>query len=311
MHLRVVAILGLVGCGSSDLNRHTRAFVAPTSCGQGPYEITLRADGTTGGDGVEIIACTPRRISGHVAFSDGDLELVTRSFGDVADNQRCLGGSPVIVARASSSAGAAGSASGGAGGTTGGANPMLIERPFSSSETPFSEELCGSLGLTAQEIMMPTILERTSLATGAVMRVWLWSDVPNDLDGVVFMIRQLTSKKTQAQVRKEEDKRIARHDTETPYTPPPRVEHGPPPPPLVEERSPQPVALATWVPGYWTWTGAQWGWIAGFWRDERYAPPTPQVELPGAPPRDNAIWIGGRWTLRTTGYVWIGGRWRR
>lgn len=311
----LISLAGLLGCGN-DLHRHTRAFVAPTACGQGPYEITFLADGTTGGDGVEVIACTPRRISGHVVFSAGQLELANQSYGDGSDNQRCFGGPSAIVA---SSGGGSGTSSAGATGVgdASSAAPVLIERPFTSSETPFSDKLCETYGLTAQVVLMPTILTRTSteydfLPRGSKLRVRLWSDAPNDLEGVVFMVRQLTSTQTPAQVAKEESKRDKSHDKMRSATPSPDpADHGPPPAPLDEERPPQPIAAATWIPGYWTWATGQWGWRAGFWRDERYAPPPPRVEQPGAPPGEGAIWIGGTWTLRATGYGWVSGRWRR
>ena len=305
-------LLLVVGCGS-DTKSHTRAFVASTTCGQGPYDVHFRADGTTGGDGIEIIACTPRRISGHVMFAASGYEIANHAFGDVADNQRCMGGRPTVVTASASGEGGASAATAGEGRATAAA-PTLVERPYTGSETPFPDKLCEQLGLTAQEILMPTILTRTSIEgsfvpAGADLHVRLWSDVPNDLDGVVFMIRHLTSTKSPQQMKREEEKRDKRDDkvVERPRTP---EGHGPPPAPLVEEQPPQPIATATWIPGYWSWTGTTWGWVAGFWRDERVAMPVPRAEVPGTAPQPNAIWIGGSWTLRAGQYVWIGGRWR-
>jgi WXXGXW repeat (2 copies) len=52
-----------------------------------------------------------------------------------------------------------------------------------------------------------------------------------------------------------------------PNTPPPRgiLVSGPPPAVIREERPPQPAPLATWVAGYWHWTGLQYAWIPGHW----------------------------------------------
>ena len=319
--------LGLVGlvlatapACRSDSRRQTHSFVAPAPCGQGPYDVHLTADGTTGGDGVEVIACTPRRISGHVVFRAGGIELANHAYGDLADNQRCLAGRPTVTAVAAGGAGDAASSGGAPAGPGGRAvTPALIERPFSGSETPFADQLCGRLGLTAQEILMSTLLVRTGpgegLSRGADLHVRLWSDAPNDLEGVVFMVRQLTSRQTPAQMKREmaeADRGRDRARAPAPAsTAPARPDHGPPPPPLAEERPAAPVVTAAWTPGYWTWTGSAWGWIAGFWRDGRVALPAPRVELPGSPPRPDAIWIGGAWQLHAGAYVWIGGRWRR
>jgi hypothetical protein len=312
-----LSLLAASGC-RSDVRLRTRAFVAPAPCGQGPYDIHLRADGTTGGDGVEIVACTPRRLAGHVVFRAGDLELANRTYGDLADNQRCVGGRPTAVtaiAKAGTGTAEAAGPAGPAGRNA--AAPALVERPFGGSETPFADELCGRLGLAAQQILISTLLTRTTssdvLGPGGDLHIRLWSDVPNDLEGVVFMIRQVTSTRTPAQVERELAERDRRRDRDPPVqaASPPRPDHGPPPAPLVEERPPAPGALAVWTPGYWTWTGSAWGWIAGSWRDDRVALPAPRVELPGPPPRPGAIWIGGTWQLRAGAHVWISGRWRR
>ena len=304
-------VLLVVGC-ANDTNRHTRAFVAPAACGQGPYDVHLVADGKTGGDGVEVIACTPRRISGHVMFAANGYEVVNRPFGDVADNQRCMGGRATVVTAAAGDGAA--SARGGDEGRATGAAPVLVERPYRGSETPFADELCKPLGMTSQEIlgsyMMMRTDEKTSfLAAGADLHVRIWSDVPNDLDGVVFMVRHLTSKKSIKETKKEVES-WDKHDGPVAKAAEKPKGHGPPPAPLVEEQPVQPNGVVTWIPGYWSWTGSAWGWVAGFWRDQRVAMPAPRVELPGSAPQPDAIWIGGSWSLRAGQYVWVTGRWR-
>ncbi len=139
------------------------------------------------------------------------------------------------------------------------------------------------------------------------IRLRVWSDAPNDYRRVVFLVRELTSAKTKAQFAKEQRER--KPGSSEPYvaTPP---DHPPPPPPLAEQQPEAPNARAAWVPGYWTWTGSDWGWSAGFWRDEAIATPAPRIERPSARPAPNAIWIGGRWLVRAGGFIWIDGRWR-
>jgi hypothetical protein len=150
---------------------------------------------------------------------------------------------------------------------------------------------------------------------GGEFYLWLWSDAPNDLDRVVFMVRREVSKKTKEEVDKEQAKR-AREDAQHPpkrdavaWTPPPRADHAAPPAPLAEARPEQP-PNTVWVPGYWTWTGTAWGWIAGSWRAARVAMPAPRVEVPGTPLAPNAVWIVGAWQRRAGTWVWIGGCWR-
>src|SRR5215471_6789686 len=82
-------LVALAACGS-DLQRHTHAFVASASCAQGPFEVVLHADGKTGADGVEVVACTPRRLAGHVELDVGELALHRgwRALGDVGRRWR-------------------------------------------------------------------------------------------------------------------------------------------------------------------------------------------------------------------------------
>jgi len=313
--MKTLLLIALATGCAADTKSHTRAFVADTTCGQGPYDVHLRADGKTGGDGIEVIACTPRRISGRAMFAANGYEVSNRAFGDATDNQRCVGGRPTIVT-AGTGDGASTTAAAGDAGRASAAAPVLVERPFTGTETPMSgDDLCKPLGLEAQTIIGSTMMMRidekdTFMPAGADLHIRIWSDVPNDLEGVVFMVRHLTSTKTPKQMKKE----VASWETSDAPVPPKRAEpkgHGPPPAPLVEEQPARTTATAAWVPGYWSWTGSAWGWVAGFWRDERVAMPAPRVEMPGAAPGEGAIWIGGTWSLRAGAYVWIGGRWRR
>jgi hypothetical protein len=269
----------------------------------------------TGGDGVEVVACTPRRLAGRVSYQVGNYTVSDTAFGDVADNQRCVGGAPTVITHGASSGGG-GTATAAAPGEAVATAPQLIERPFVGKEEAFNDELCKHLGLMSQEVLGSTVMVNTGdsdfMAPGTDMHIRIWSDVPNDLDGVVFMVRQLTSTKSKKETKKEwaDIEKKHAHD-KVDYTPKPKPEtHGPPPAPLVEERPQQPFAGAMWIDGYWSWTGQTWGWVAGFWRDDRYAMPAPRIEVPGDVPHAGAIWIGGTWTLRAGQYVWITGRWR-
>jgi hypothetical protein len=52
---------------------------------------------------------------------------------------------------------------------------------------------------------------------------------------------------------------------------------GPPPAPMDEDRPAAPSPKASWVPGYWHWTGMQYSWIPGHWAEApegaRWRPP--------------------------------------
>jgi hypothetical protein len=138
---------------------------------------------------------------------------------------------------------------------------------------------------------------------GADIRVKLWSDVPNDLDGALIRIRHVwhkpsvSEKEWIAHLEKEEAERAKRireaekREAERPKESPgktPRIERvvtkrvsvpdGPPPPARVEVKPPQPSVHAEWVPGYWHWADlaaeseraesgrSRWVWIRGMWR---------------------------------------------
>lgn len=68
---------------------------------------------------------------------------------------------------------------------------------------------------------------------------------------------------------------------------------GPPPPPIQEPRTAAPSATATWVGGYWHWTGAEYAWIPGHWES--------------APP--GAAWYGPRYVQTESGYIYEPGGW--
>jgi hypothetical protein len=302
-------LLFLVAC-HSDVRYVTHAFVAPERCGQGPYDVHLKADGTMGSEGVEVIACTPQRLSGHVEMTAGYAPYTT-TFGDHADNARCVGGGGPIVATAGAGSGSAAPALGGPGGRA--ASPVLVEQAYDGHDAIGADELCAPYHLPAETLMMTTMVSTEMIAPGGDLHVRIWSDAPNDLEGVVFLVRHAISTHTKAEEKKEDEEYQKKHAHDPVVASSkrePEEVHGPPPPPLAEERPPQPFGAA-WVPGYWTWLGTQWGWTSGFWRDDRVAMPAPRVEVPGLPPVPAAIWIAGSWQLHAGAWVWIGGRWRR
>ncbi|HEY1546927.1 MAG TPA: YXWGXW repeat-containing protein [Kofleriaceae bacterium] len=323
--MRIALVLVVAAC-SSDLRYQTQVFAAPQACAQGPFEVDVAADGTTAVDGIELVACTPRRLVGHAEIWIGSTAEMS-TFGDTADNARCVGGGggAVVVAAAGS-----GSATSSAGGASAGSatKPVLVEQTFRGSAGDDEAAICAGYGGSAQEIADYHVT-RTSAEPrvhhGDAMTVRLWSVEPNDLDGVVFLIRHVTSTKPPKQLSKDEVAKLerdraaenARIAKQAVASPSPRSTPQPtdtpwqaPPPPLAEARPDQPSAAATWVPGYWKWTGTSYGWVAGQWRDASIADmPAQRIEAPGDAPRD-AIWIAGAWHRSGGRWVWIGGRWR-
>jgi len=89
-------LLLLVAC-HADVRHTTHAFVATERCGQGPYDVHLRADGKMGSEGVEVVACSAHRISGHVELIANHIPAGHVTFGDGADNGRCVGGGAVVT----------------------------------------------------------------------------------------------------------------------------------------------------------------------------------------------------------------------
>jgi len=294
-------LLLLVAACHSDVVHTTHAFVAPEACGQGPYDVHFRAEGKMGSEGVEVWACTPRRIAGHVEMRVGGFAMRDVAFGDAADNGRCVGGGPVVI---SSGAGTASAGSDGGAPGTRAAQPVLVAQAFDDKGALIPDDACKAYGLEGLYLMNDTM---TPLEPGADIDVRIWSDAPNDLSGVIFLVRHAISTKTRAEEEKEwasiKPEPAAQHHEEK------KPDHGAPPAPLAEERPGAPSASARWVPGYWTWTGAAWGWVAGFWRDDAVAMPAPRIEVPGAAP-EGAVWIGGAWQLRAGAWIWVSGRWR-
>jgi hypothetical protein len=321
--MRIAFVLVVAAC-SSDLRYQTQVFAAPSRCAQGPFEVDVPADGTTAVDGLDVVACTPRQLVGHAEIWIGSTAEMT-TFGDVADNQRCVAGSAAVIATADSGS----ATSGGGGGGVGSAAPVpaLVQQAFRGSDGDDESDICAIYGGSAQEIADYHVTRTSAemrVGAGEPMTVRFWSAEPNDLDGVVFLIRHVTSTKPPKQLSKDEvaklerdraaerrrvfaeppqsSKPIAPQRTDTPWKAPPQ--------PLAEAQPDRPSDAATWVAGYWKWTGTTYGWIAGFWRDANAVDmPAPRIEAPGTAPHD-AIWIGGAWRRSGGGWVWIGGRWR-
>ena len=107
-----------------------------------------------------------------------------------------------------------------------------------------------------------------------------------------------------------------------PAPPEPHDPEGPPPAALADPQPPKPSTNAEWVPGYWHWSGFEWGWIVGWWRVPEgdleagltvrapEAPPALREETPPTRPAANAVWTAGFWQWDETAWVWVKGSWQ-
>lgn len=72
------------------------------------------------------------------------------------------------------------------------------------------------------------------------------------------------------------------------------VVSGPPPAPVQEQPPAPPAPQATWVPGYWHWTGMQYAWIPGHWEN----------------PPPGTAWAAPTYTMRDGKTFYESGGWR-
>lgn len=141
---------------------------------------------------------------------------------------------------------------------------MLVKQVFQGSAGDDETSICASYGGSAQEIADYRVTRTSAeprVARGEAMTVRLWSVEPNDLDGVVFLIRHATSTQPPKQVSKDEVAKLEREraaeNARAFAEPRPAVVAPQPtdtpwkaPPPLAEARPDRPSDAATWVPGY-------------------------------------------------------------
>ena len=74
------------------------------------------------------------------------------------------------------------------------------------------------------------------------------------------------------------------------------VQPAPPPPPAYTETvSAPPAPNAIWVPGYWTFDGRQYSWVAGVWE---------------IPPPNARAYVAAHWEREGDRYVYVQSSWR-
>jgi hypothetical protein len=198
------------------------------------------------------------------------------------------------------------------------------------------DELPTSCDYDAHVVDYTTFVPGDGIALDGHLVIDLWSDEPNDLAGVVFVVEQhaVVPDMTVERWHAYQDAKLAwrkRYDAflngevasgrsswiDSSVTMPP------PPPPRTETAPPRPSRNARWVAGYWQWAEGAFHWIVGMWEvpDSDIAqdltvhaptpPPAARAEPPDGPaPATTAVWTPGQWQWDGRAYVWIAGSWR-
>ena len=68
-----------------------------------------------------------------------------------------------------------------------------------------------------------------------------------------------------------------------------------PPPPPHETMTPSPAANAVWIPGYWSFDGGAYSWMAGHWE---------------IPPPNTHTYVAAHWENQGSGYFFVPSYWR-
>ncbi len=318
--------------------RDKQAFQTSERCGQGPYRFESEALQAKYGERIEVYACGKHAITGNYRMTTtrkhSKSDTYERAFGYGFDNKACKGTAIAHATTASASGGAgagAGNAKGGDGPTS--AAPANIE-PTKLTKTSDISTDCVRTYITEYGW---SSYDSYPAFDGKLV-IDIWSEEPNDLEGLVFVLERhavvadMTTERWKAYhaaynawykvYRAHLDgelasgrSRIVDRSVKTP----------PPPAPRTEKPSPKPSKNARWIPGYWLYEQAKFHWIAGLWdvpeedikRELTVQAPTPppaepvHEEQPTEPaPTRTAVWTPGSWSWDGHAYVWIAGAWR-
>ncbi|MEZ4362940.1 MAG: YXWGXW repeat-containing protein [Kofleriaceae bacterium] len=324
------------------VTRRRAGYRARERCGQGPYRLEIASLDARYAEQLVVYACGPRAVSGAarltVTEAYGKPRVDERTYGGSGDNEACVAAPGEQVTRAPADATPEPTPPAGRGARRG-ARAKTAKAPV---EVPPSLEAVQVVPSQCQ-IRSSILDNRWWMDDGvplprARLVLELWSELPNDLDGVVFVVEQrappaaMTLEQWTAYTADEarwyqrykafsdEELRTGRSialDTtvRAPTPPAPRLET----PPL------RPSAHATWVPGYWHYEGGEYHWLSGFWRTpasdiaehltvEAPRPPPPPRPEPAArqlaAPSARAVWTPGYWQWDGAAFRWVEGAWR-
>jgi len=315
-----------------------RAVYRPTDrCGQGPYRVESDSLRAKYGERMVVFACGKHVIRGNYRLTTTrKAQAPTTSeaaFGFDRDNAACKGREVAVT-----SGGTRGGAAAGAGGGRGGRGGTTAKAP--TTIKPVTLEHATSV---PDDCVRSFVLDHTwstlddSVAIDARFVIDLWSDEPNDLEGLVFVVEKsavvgdMTRERWQAYRDASDayykaymadlDVEVRAGRTTLIDT---TVKTPPPPPPRAEVQPPRPSRNARWIPGYWFFEDAKFHWIAGLWdvpeedvrRELTVQAPTPPPAAPAhdrptePQPTRTAVWTPGSWQWDGRVYVWVDGAWR-
>lgn len=353
-----------VGCGPYMHTDTVRvlAYQAPERCGQGPYEIVVPAQGARWGEGIRVLAYSPHTLEGRyeieangavaeegmftqrqvptLTSSSSSDDYVLASAQESLDNSRCLAAG---AERALESSG-------------GGA--VIADVPRAEAEVAIGvpEGEAHTVSLELREVALPERIDLSfpemrerhvgvirmgnhvwsardpendpspPLAEGTPMRIRFWSNAPNVLEGVTFVIAHLVQRpsvpdeqwiahlRAEREARAREDR--ARHEAEQRRLDAWRAHCD------AHHEDEQ-----CWGPGGYdaavrrsqraesTPRRAEPEWVEpppsapSPPREPEGPPPPPRAELRPPRPSANATWTPGYWHWHAARWVWIGGSW--
>jgi hypothetical protein len=315
-----------------------RQVYRPTErCGQGPYRLEGDALRAKFGERMVVFACGKRAISGNYRITTTRKKQAATSdeavFGFHRDNEACKA-REVAATRGAASSGGGGPAGGGSGksGATTATAPAMI-KPVTLERGTSVPEGCVRSGV----IDSSWTSTEDGIGIDAHVVIDLWSDEPNDLEGLVFVVEKsavaadMTLERWHAYQEAYDawiKAYLANLDVEVragrTTILDSKVKTPPPPPPRAEVQPPRPSRHARWIPGYWFYEDAKFHWIAGLWdvpeedvqRQQTVQAPTPPPAAPAhdepaePQPTRTAVWTPGSWQWDGHAYVWIAGAWR-
>lgn len=323
--------------------RRQLAFKPTERCGQGPYRLEADAVGTPYAEEVIVYACGAHAISGNYRLTvqrpKGGGRTDESAFGFDRDNAACKDARQVTTVVAGGSGSGTGT---GAAGTGGGGKGARKTAPAVDTIAPTKLERVATVPTTCErrtQLLDHTWLrvdDAPGLEVGTRLVIDVWSEEPNDLDGLTFVIetRGVSADMT---IDKWKAYGAAMDDWHDRYTAlldaevaagrttliDRKVKTPPPPAKRAETPPPRPSRNARWIPGYWHYDAKQFHWIAGLWdvpqediekdltvHAPKPPPPAPVEEKREPQPTATATWTPGQWQWDGRAYVWVTGAWR-